>query len=239
MALSADNLALARQYLADLGTGAVQRIELANAIGGTFTISFDGQTTTALDFDAGANEVQNALAALSNIGTGNIQAVLSASFVYTLSFAGDLDHMAQNMFTVDDTSLEGTGIVVTVTQLVAGGVTAFSDADLDALNVNANLNFFLTVAYGFRVLMSNAAKFNRYVAGQTQEFKEQIFDHLKDMEALYTSWAFADQQVQFVSLKSAPPVPRAVPVTAGLPATSLQYGPWNPRNPWGVWRNGG
>lgn len=238
MSMTANQLALARQYLADPGTSAVQTIELSNAIGGTFTISYDGQTTLALDFDAPANDVQNALCALSNVGVGNIQVVLSAN-VYTVLFTGVLGNIAQAMLTVDATNLDGVGIIATVVETIAGGVTAFTDDDLNALYVDAQSNFYLAICYGFRVLMSNASKFSRYVAGQTQEFKEQIFDHLKILADMYQTWAFAGNQVQFVSLQSVPPRVRAVPNTVGVPATSLQYFPPNPRNPWGVWRNGG
>jgi hypothetical protein len=40
--------------------------------GGTFTLSYAGQTTPPLAYDAAASDVQSALAALSNIGAGNI-----------------------------------------------------------------------------------------------------------------------------------------------------------------------
>lgn len=39
---------------------------------GTFTLTFDGETTSALDFDASAAEVDAALEALSNIGSGDV-----------------------------------------------------------------------------------------------------------------------------------------------------------------------
>lgn len=38
-----------------------------NFTGGTFTLTFDGQTTTALDFDASASDIEDALIALSNV----------------------------------------------------------------------------------------------------------------------------------------------------------------------------
>lgn len=250
MSMSVDQRAQARQYLADPGTSAVQSIQIENATGGTFTISYDGQTTIALAWNAGANEVQNALCALSNIGVGGLNVTLSdgvlnssnlISSYFTLYFGNTLGNQALPMVTVDTTLLTGAGALALVTLVTPGGIIAFSDAELDALYADAALNFFLAIAYGFRVLMSNAAKFDDYVAGQTQEKKAQIFSHLKDMEAMYQQWAFAGQQVQFTSLKGVPPRLTAVPQTSGAPATALQYAPpfGFGRGPWGWGRRGG
>lgn len=240
MAMNADQISLARQYLADQGTSAAQSIQIENASGGTFTISFDGQTTSALAYNAGANVVQNALCALSNVGTGNVivndSVGVPNSTFYAISFTGELGNVAQSMLTVTS-SLTGTGVIVTVQQVTAGGVTAFSDAELNAQFSQADSNFFLTISYAFRVLQSNAARFNDYTAGQTQEKKSQIFAHLEALAAHFEAWAQAGQQVQIVRLASVPPRLRAVPVTSGVPATSLQYGP--PYGPyWGRGRGG-
>lgn len=40
--------------------------------GGTFTLTYDGQTTSALNHNASNSSVQSALEALTNIGTGNV-----------------------------------------------------------------------------------------------------------------------------------------------------------------------
>lgn len=240
MSMSADNLALARQYLADEGTSAVQSIQIENATGGSFTVTLDGQTTAAVAYNAGANALQNALCALSNVGVGNLTVNDSmgvpGSTFYTIYFMIDLAHAAQPMFTVNAGSLTGTGVIVQVEQVTAGGVAAFSDADLNALYSQSDLNFFLTISYAFRVLQGNSSKFNDYVAGQTQEKKSQIFTHLEALAQHYEQWAQSGQQVQIARLASVPPRLRAVPVTPGVPATSLQYGP--PYLP-NVWRRGG
>ena len=47
---------------------------MTNATGGTFTLTFNGQTTAPLAFNATAAQIASALEALSNIGAGNIQA---------------------------------------------------------------------------------------------------------------------------------------------------------------------
>lgn len=223
-------------YLADAGTSAVQNILIENALDGTFTISFDGQTTAAIAALAGANVVQNALAALSNIGTGNITVVNDSP--YAVYFMGDLGNAAQSMLTVDDASLIGNLPSATVSLVTAGGITAFSDAELNSLYSDADSNFFLAIAFGFRVLQANAAKFNNYTAGQTKEEKSQIFDHLSDMEKLYLTWAFAGSQVQISRLMPVPPKPRAYPSPPNQSAAQVSIGPngrpWR-RTGWGGW----
>ena len=50
-----------------------QTVRITNATGGTFTLTFNGQTTAPLPYNATAAHVDAALEALSNIGANNIQ----------------------------------------------------------------------------------------------------------------------------------------------------------------------
>lgn len=55
------------------GTNAVQTVSITGSpTGGTFTLTFGGQTTTALAYNCAASDVQTALQALSSIGPGNV-----------------------------------------------------------------------------------------------------------------------------------------------------------------------
>lgn len=58
--------------------------------GGTFTITFDGQTTDDLDFDATAADIQAALEALSNIGTGGVIVTGTMATLVTITFSGPM-----------------------------------------------------------------------------------------------------------------------------------------------------
>jgi hypothetical protein len=58
--------------------------------GGTFTLSYKGQTTTAIAYNAAAAAVQAALQALSTIGSGNATVSGSAGGPYTVTFVGAL-----------------------------------------------------------------------------------------------------------------------------------------------------
>lgn len=231
MGLSTDDLTLARGYLSDNGSSAVQSILIQNAVGGTFTIAYNGQTTSPLAFNASAADVQNALCALSNVGVGNI--TVNNTYPYVVYFQGTLGGIAQVMLTVNAGSLTGTGVTAVVTSVASGGQFAFTDAELNLLYTQAETNFFLTICYAFRWLQADFARLNDYIAGQTTEKKSQIFNHLKDMQDLYQEWAFAGKQVQFSRMTQVPPRIRAYPIQPGVPATSLSTRPPSRWNLWG------
>lgn len=229
MSMSDSQLSSTRSFLADPGTSATQSIQIENATGGTWTGTFDGQTTAAIAYNAGTNIVQNTFCALSNVGVGNLIANDSTgvpgSYFYALYFGGDLGHIAQPMFTVDASALTGIGVIATVQLVTAGGIVAFSDEELNANYDLANGNFYLGIAYGFDQLAAPGAKFNDYTAGQTSEKKSQIFDHLIERAAFFHQWANASDQVLFASMVLEPPRVQAIPWTQGIPATALNYRP--------------
>ena len=57
----------------DQKTDEQQTVRVTNATGGTFTLTFNGQTTAPLAWNATAAQVDAALEALSNVGANNIQ----------------------------------------------------------------------------------------------------------------------------------------------------------------------
>jgi hypothetical protein len=71
------------------GGNEIQTI-VVDATGGTFTITYAGDTTTALDFDATAAEVEAALEALDAVGSGNVS-VVARSTRYTLTHTDGTD----------------------------------------------------------------------------------------------------------------------------------------------------
>lgn len=240
MSMTDSQLAQVRNFLADEGTSAAQSIQIDNATGGTWTISYAGQTTSALAYNAGANEVQNALCALSNVGIGAATVVGTAPYV--VYFDGALANQALAMLTVNSSLLTGPGVIVTVTQVTAGGVQVFSDAELNGLNdlasgtlSDTNQALFMTVSYGFRQLLANASKFNDYVAGQSQEKKSQIFRQIEELADWYQNWSTAQNQMYLATLMGIPPRIRAVPRTTGVPSTSLASSP----SPLWKWRRNG
>lgn len=101
-------------------TAEVQTINLGAATAGTITITFDGQTTGSIAFNATAATVQTALEALSNLDPGDIFVTGGPlPGTITLTFAGKYLGVNVPQVTVTPTGL--TGGTVTVNTTVQGG----------------------------------------------------------------------------------------------------------------------
>ncbi len=88
--------------------------------GGTFTLTYSGQTTSAIAYNAAAATVQAALVALTSVGAGNATVSGSAGGPYTIVFANSLGAAAT--LTASGASLTGgTSPGVTVAVTVTGG----------------------------------------------------------------------------------------------------------------------
>jgi hypothetical protein len=100
----------------------VQTVTVTGApTGGTFTLTYAGQTTAAIVYNATAAAVRTALEALSNLAPGDVTVTGSAGGPWTVTFTGGGD-VAQ--MTADGTALTGgTTPSVTVTTTTAGGGT--------------------------------------------------------------------------------------------------------------------
>lgn len=96
------------------GIDEVQLI-LSNGTGGTFTITYEAQTTAALDFDATTSEVQAALEALSNIAPGDVEVTGSAG-AWQVKFTGTLGATNVSLLTLGLGSLTGGVALVQVIQ---------------------------------------------------------------------------------------------------------------------------
>lgn len=95
--------------------------------GGTWTITFGGQTTSALAYNATAATIQAALEALSTVGVGNIAVSggpISSGNV-TLTFQNDLGYTNVAQVTVGTGSLTGSSPTLTPSTST-GGVAATS-----------------------------------------------------------------------------------------------------------------
>lgn len=90
--------------------------------GGTFTISFDGQTTAAIAYNASAADVQAALEALSNIGTGNVNCTGGAlpGTAVDIEFVRDLGGASQVLMTTTDSLTGGTSPSSAIAETVDG-----------------------------------------------------------------------------------------------------------------------
>lgn len=105
------------------GTEEVQSVKV-DGTSGTFTLTFDGATTAAIDFDATTAELVAALEAIESIDPGEVSATGGpgddgGTKPYLVTFLGDLADINQPILG-DADSLVGGGADVTVTQITAG-----------------------------------------------------------------------------------------------------------------------
>ncbi|WP_183940553.1 beta strand repeat-containing protein, partial [Sphingorhabdus rigui] len=101
----------------------VQRLELQNATSGTFKLSYAGQTTGDIAFDASAAIIQAALQGLSTIGAGNVLVSVAApsgnETAFALTFTGAL--AANNVAAIAVTNSLNVDATVSVSTQVQGG----------------------------------------------------------------------------------------------------------------------
>lgn len=126
---SASTVQSALRALADMpaptgGTQEVQRVTITGApAGGTFTLTYSGQTTAGIAWNAVAADVQAALIALSNLAPGDVTVTggpAPASF-FTVTFGGTLAYTDVAALTASAASLTGgTSPAVTITTPTAG-----------------------------------------------------------------------------------------------------------------------
>lgn len=107
------------------GTAEVQTVTITGSpTGGTFTLTYAGQTTTAIAFNAAASAVQSALVALSSIGAGNVVVTGSAGGPYTVTFAGSLAPLDDPAMTASGASLTGGSSPGVTIATATGGANA-------------------------------------------------------------------------------------------------------------------
>lgn len=81
----------------------VQTITIVGSpTGGTYTLSFNGQTTSGIAYNASASAIQTALQGLSTIGSGKVAVTGTGPFLATFSLYG-----FQALITASGTSLTG------------------------------------------------------------------------------------------------------------------------------------
>lgn len=130
--------------------------------GGTFTITFSGQTTGAIAYNASAATVLAALIALSNIGTGNVTVTGSAGGAWTVTFVGDLADTNVAAMTTTSSLTGGTSPAVSVATNTAGNlgttVIGATTMTVDALSAKIPAGTILRFSDGsFAYVTSDAA----------------------------------------------------------------------------------
>ncbi|MEV6432579.1 head decoration protein [Nocardia sp. NPDC051463] len=90
--------------------------------GGTFTLTYAGQTTGTIAYNAAASVVQTALIALSNIGASDVSVSGSAGGPYTVTFSGALASQNVAQMTASGAGLTGGSSPGVTVATATGGV---------------------------------------------------------------------------------------------------------------------
>jgi hypothetical protein len=129
-ALPIDPKAVSIYVGSTFNTNNVQTVTLSigggAATGGTFTLTFEGQTTSALAFSASAATVQAALRALTNLGINvTVAGGPAPSAAFTVTFSGLFAGVNATAITGDGSLLTGPGspYTIAVTNTTPGGMT--------------------------------------------------------------------------------------------------------------------
>jgi hypothetical protein len=115
------------------------------AAGRSFTLTFSGQTTTAIPYPATAVSIQNALAALSNIGTGNVLVCDNGGDDFFITFAGTMAATTHPLITIDSTLLPNTTptvsdfIVATQGTMFAAEIVVVGTGNYNIVGITNNL----------------------------------------------------------------------------------------------------
>jgi len=110
-------------------TDEVQTVSLSGCPeGGTFTLSFDGQTTAAIAFDALASDVESAVEALSNVTAVTVTSENTTEGPWRVEFADPGGNVPEMTGTA--TSLSGAGIIVATTQTATDPVNEIQEVKL-------------------------------------------------------------------------------------------------------------
>jgi YD repeat-containing protein len=100
----------------------LQEVDLTGDItGGTFTLTFEGDTTSAIAYNASASTVQSALAALASIGSGNVVVTQAVGGTFEVRFTGTLAGSYQDEMTGDGSDLTGTLAGLSIGTISLGG----------------------------------------------------------------------------------------------------------------------
>lgn len=138
------------------GTNEVQSLSITGTpTGGTYTLTFAGQTTSALAYNANAAAIQAALLALSNLDTGDV--TVTGTGPYVITFGGQYANQNVAQITTTASLTGGTSPAAAVTTTTAGvpgdNVIGYRAPEV---NVDATPNGVAIEAFS-RAIIDNAA----------------------------------------------------------------------------------
>jgi hypothetical protein len=128
----------------DGGIGGVNEVQTITVTGtptgGTYTLTFSGQTTSAIPYNAAVADVRNALEALSNVRVGEV-AVSGGPHpgtAITVAFGGDYEHTDVPQMTATGSFTGGSSPAIAVTTTTTSSLTSVVNGVSIASQVYAN-----------------------------------------------------------------------------------------------------
>lgn len=125
--LTGSALARALEITQHMPGNEVQQIAIS-ATSGNYTLTYAGQTTANIAYNASAATVLAALEALSNIPTGSLRVIQTVAasplFTYTVEFGGSLGETNVAQMTATDVTLAGGADSVTLSTVTAGAAVS-------------------------------------------------------------------------------------------------------------------
>jgi PKD repeat protein/glucose/arabinose dehydrogenase/type 1 glutamine amidotransferase len=126
----------------DMKTNETQTLRVNGATGGTFTLTFGGQTTAPIPYNATAAQTQAALEGLDNIAVGDI--LVTGNPINTgnqsVAFRGGYTQMNVSQITGNAAGLTGTGAAVSGTTAATSEGDLFQAPFVDARRTAQNTN---------------------------------------------------------------------------------------------------
>jgi hypothetical protein len=196
------------------GTSEVQKITLPAADGGSFTITFDGQTTNAIAWNAASSAVDTAVEALSTVGAGNVAVTGNAGGPYTLTFGGTLAN--KNVAEVTTTgSLTSSGNPVNTPETIVTMTPGDASSAADTFNSVAATDYIYVTgdvpgAYTFRLYQDTNT--NGQLDAADERATELITMTVVDAGGTGTTVATTDDVAPVITATS--------PINIGLPITA-------------------
>jgi hypothetical protein len=129
--------------------------------GGSFTLTFGANTTTSLNWNATASQVQSALQALASIGANNalVTGGPGPGTAFQVQFAAGKGLASQSLITATSSLTGGTAPTVTIARVQAGAAYATITSGYKLYRVNARVTFTATQPVGTHVQLASGKYF--------------------------------------------------------------------------------
>lgn len=183
------------------GTSEVQTITITGSpTGGTFSLTFLGQTASGIAYNAAGSAVQTALQALTSIGSGN--ATVSGSGPYVVTFAGALGKQDVPMIIAAGSFTGGSSPAIAVVETTKGVVPATVAAYGTFELMQGHLTKILegTTATAFASLVELAGSLKSYTQTTSRNLARRAYGGSTDIASRY---GFKDMSTGTVEAKVA------------------------------------